>query len=257
MKGKLVVTILSLLLGLGSARVGTTGVASRFQPVPLTAHSTQVGYGRDGSAYLTIVKVFAVRGDGSYAESQTNIDHASSGALTTSVIRDKASGRETVIHPMVKMLTSYDFDGEGFIPAGQGCTPEIIRAQDRVQFLGRPVRAVSRETVSDDGRETTRSLYAEDLNCLLVYSETVWFDLNENVVGKDVYQVNQITLGDPNPALFDIPSDYTEASPSRAVRMEVEALGRGDANFVTDFLRLSGEKLAKSDAKYLATRYRR
>lgn len=251
MSKKVVLSVLCFLLGWALARTLNVGARSPEHPVPLTAHASQIGQSADGFVPVTITKVFAIRSDNSYRESTTHMNHRTNSAITRVHVFDKQQARRTDIYPSAKVRVSYELEAE--FRSGTHCTKEILEAPKAGQFLGHDVVEVVRERpVRNDLFIRTLELYAPDLNCLRVYAEAERIDRDGNPLprfGRNIYRVNAITLGEPNPDLFDVPSDYSEVRPSQAERMALETSGFSDEE-IRALAELHGDDFIKWDARY-------
>ncbi len=229
-KVKLFLTLVVFFVGLilaGFGRLSRTPVQlnSGVASVEFAAHSSHVAQRPDGSIFLTIVKNEAIRSDGSYSVQQTNIDHRSGQELTIRTIWDKATGRKSRISPSVAAISSTRFDVSRFSAPIIGCDSAILEAPEVGEFLGFRVVETVDNLSGPDRLNTVKRWWAPDLNCYRVYEESIMTDLEGNLRSRNLYQVNTITLGEPDPAFFAIAGDYEEMSPSEAARAELESLG--------------------------------
>lgn len=251
MRRKIVLTLFSFVLGFGVVEAWKVGFrraphAPAPESVPFVAHATLISMTQDGYVPLTITKILAQRKDGSYYESQTNLNHNRNRSVTAHTIWDSASGRRTLVFPEARATTSYRFERDRLTSVG--CRDDILAYPDAGEFLGLAVVEKVRDVPIEGGRQQTRTLYAPELNCLIVSDEARWIDADGGMVSMSVYKVDTLTLAEPDSALFKIPSDYEELSPSRAWARALTSVDPETA--AADIDDLNGERFARADAEY-------
>lgn len=76
-------------------------------------------------------------------------------------------------------------------------------------------------------------------------------DSDGTALATNVFQVNAIVLGEPDPSFFHVPTEYQEVSPSEAFRLQLKVAGFEDWE-IDRQVNLSLELLSKVDAMYFA-----
>jgi len=248
MKIKLFLTVAVFLLGWVIAEV--TGALEgdsipSSEPVGFTAHGTQISYGTNGFVPFTIVKMIAVRSDGSHYLSQTNINHRTNQEHTMLAISLKELDTRVQVFPGAEVATSF----ESFAPLSR-CTQSMLQAPEGGEFMGLRVLEIGGTQADTEQTRASRILIAPELNCLPVYSEHKRIDSEGNVVSTSIYRVNQVTFGEPDGGFFYVPEHYERVEPSEAFRRSFEAVGLDDDAVQRTIDSLSDD-LAEADARYV------
>jgi hypothetical protein len=205
MRAKFLSTLYSMAVGSILALLWNSGiqqptVRASGESTPFTAHAVTILFDSNGLVDSSLQESFAVRGNGSYAERRTGVDHTNHRVSVEFVIRDARTGRKTIVYPRPRLVTSVRFDPEALTP--QECTGAILSAPEAGRFLG--LRVVEESGRGEDGIQRRR-LFAPELNCLMVYRESKIVDSDGEVVQTNLYQVTALRLGEPDPTYFTVP----------------------------------------------------
>ncbi len=101
----------------------------------------------------------------------------------------------------------------------------------------------------DNKTAVTEIWFAPLLDCLPMKKIRQVLDANNSIVVREVSEVSKVVLGDPDPALFTLPADFVESSPSEVYAAEAARLG--DENCA----RCPRTVLSNSDSLYLKNKY--
>ena len=167
----------------------------------------------------------AVRSDGSTALGSTdNPEHER-------LVKDFPRKLEIVIADHAKLKTTYDYSSEfAALPArprrvqSPTCQPRTSRVQKT--FLGEDTiegyRAyhyqASLKTYADGTTQDGHYWYAPALDCFEVQLKAYKRDGSGTLTGVFEKKITRVQVGEPPPALFDIPAEYREVKPSELER---------------------------------------
>ena len=90
---------------------------------------------------------------------------------------------------------------------------------------------------------------APDLDCVVLRSVEDRRESNGKITGHFEIQATKVTLGTPDPRLFELPDDYLERSPSQ---MHAELTQNRDMDPVAAYPVGTNERLAREDQRYFA-----
>jgi hypothetical protein len=138
-------------------------------------------------------------------------------------------------------------------PGDRDCTsvPGTLHpAQDPQTILG---FTVVRKVLSQDrpgGKTTiTESWLAPELGCLVMRKTHGVMETSGTVLNFESVEAAHVMVGEPDAALFSIPDDFVERTPSEAYAAEAARLGDADCK------KCPQEVLANSNALYLKNKY--
>lgn len=189
--------------------------------VPLTLEKVQHTFGDAGVLEERIIE--AVRDDGSTV--RVTQHRSSDGDLKEiRTVVDLQSGRKIVLTSSAKSTTTYTYTDE-HLRALRERSLSCPKAGETDRIMGHDVVSVARDRTGAPGnfyREV--SWHAPSLGCIPLEDvvRSIEADGTERVIKTT--EVVRIDVGEPDPALFSIPSDYTEMSPAEyAAEMGQEA----------------------------------
>lgn len=208
------------LLTVGTAAISffsVKKVVSAQGRVALTATRRQSVYDRTGTAHLVETAVYAIRGDGSTvrAWSVAKPGNGGTGTAMERRIIDLSSAEEVSIDGLTDSTTTAPIPKQAlnFYRTPPKCTTDI--APMRGNMLGyEVVRNV------EDRQTSTRLIRTEEwrapaLDCL-VLKETIFFGRTQaDLYTSNINEVLEVKIGEPSPALFERPTEYTERAPSQ------------------------------------------
>lgn len=87
------------------------------------------------------------------------------------------------------------------------------------------VKKLSKEGGPDNKTAVTESWLAPELDCLVMKKTRELTDAHGTVIHREVAEVVQVEVGEPDPRLFALPDDFIERSPSEAYFAEAVRLG--------------------------------
>jgi hypothetical protein len=160
--------------------------------------------------------MYAVRSDGSTAEIMRRLD-PNKNWVDMKVIIDAGSAKRISVDPATRSITTYSVPQSSSPVVGhEGCTtsPSALHST----MLGYDVVKVEEKPSSMPGDTSSyESWRTPALDCFPMYESTSPTpDINGPT--RTTRQVVFLTEGEPASSLFNIPADYTERSPSAAMK---------------------------------------
>lgn len=159
----------------------------------------------------------AVRSDGSQAE-VWNREWPPQHWTQARIIIDLSKGARITVDPLTQSITTYRIPTGSALPAPAWSRGECVNQPDvqGVTIAGYSVRRVHKDLAGPPGEHSTLDLLeSAALSCFPLQSELTNVSSNGSVEGKIVRQTMFVVKGNPDPALFTIPANYTERSPSQ------------------------------------------
>jgi hypothetical protein len=96
-----------------------------------------------------------------------------------------------------------------------------------VGFFGARIRSTAKKTGSDESMTTDEKQWVlPELNCVVLQEESITKGPNGELRGTRYLDFVSLTPGEPDPALFAIPSDYVEMTPSQVMLAQNKQEGK-------------------------------
>lgn len=190
---------------------------------PLTAVIVTSHEDGSGRTVSRDTSVRALRSDGSSVDLLISIDGQPHGNKT---IFDVPHNRRVTIDPATASQTTYPMDSPEVkrALAISGCPPGL--EGPRSTMLGYQVVKMTGTSPSvSRPMEQFDKLLAPDLNCFPLREEVSLLNQSQ-VTARNISTVIQLTRGDPDPALFQIPAGLTERTPSAVLAAQAQLRGR-------------------------------
>jgi hypothetical protein len=182
---------------------------------PFTAHLVEKMYGSadDTAPHIDHIS-FGRRSDGSEATYRTmkSPDGQQDGQLGSTIDLGRAESLD--LEPFTRSVTTlhYSLDELGELKdrlQAKGCPADMDKLGEHTKMLGHEVVRIRESHSTHLGTETDDKWVAPDLGCFAL-AETATFAGPRNVT-----TVTSLTEGEPPLAMFAVPSDYVERSPSQ------------------------------------------
>jgi hypothetical protein len=227
-----VATVVAALAGSFLIVRGAKPQGARSSRRAFIAHGTERHFaskGDTGPVKVTHI-TFARMGDGSWVEAAT-IESPQGGAGELISFVDVASARNVDLEPFTKSsmtfyLTPSELQHE--VDRAESCPSAISAAPaEHERILGyEVVKLTEEDRAPNNGKEVTEAWVAPELNCYVLRKSASLSDGPHNEI-----EVTDLTEGEPPPAMFDVPAEYVERSPSQlsaewAARFGQPFLGR-------------------------------
>lgn len=170
------------------------------------------------------MKTIAVRSDGSWVEAvQTEASGEVQGILLRRKITDVANRKRVVVDPLTESITTYPLShaaAQAFaIKSLHSCEANGTRlGTDRILGFDVDIVEVQKRYDSPAVSNTRRmkSWVAPELDCFPLRRE-IEMDVASKPTKKAIEAVTNISMGEPDRGLFEIPSNYKERSPSEVL----------------------------------------
>lgn len=266
MKENLRLVTLTVTVGaLGGVAVLTAAFqAERRERTAFTAKIEARSYDPDGDLTATTLSAAAFRGDGASVDLREAVDGS---PVNNRVILDPDAGVRTAVDSFTKSITTYPLHParkralqmkpsascESTLPGEMLESPRAVSEN----MLGRRVlRAVTRETLNFGGGRSEvvqrELLLAPELDCFPLRTVVTVSRSDGTRLGSTITEVTSVTLGEPDPLLFEIPEDYVERAPSAVFAERARLEGRdcqncGETANALDQAYYSGIQAARSE----------
>ena len=218
-----VATIVAICAGVFISR-NTPRVYASTGPVAFTAEYVVTTHNVSNVELQNATTVFAQRSDGSSVILQKTVGQGFPNGLRR-VLNTKI-GQMVTVDPATSSLTTYtytDRDLEFYRRPPSGCEQQTRFAPDpaaQEKVFGFEVKRFSGTIPGSE--HTSERWMAPDLNCFVLREETTILPERS----KFSRVTKSVNLGEPDPALFEIPvSGYTERSPSEVLTIARRNLG--------------------------------
>jgi hypothetical protein len=189
--------------------------ACAFAGKPFTAVVVETDYDEALVHPQISVTHTAVRSDGSVYSK-----HTASTGLTFGAIWDRGLGRQTRFFPDARAKVSTDIESYQPLPHTQ-CSPEMLEGPERGEVLGyRVVEYRDKDKLSE-----IRIWVAPDLGCFPLYTEKRLLDSDVRAKPFSVSRVSVLVEGEPDPSLFEVPSNYVEMPEDEARLKAIKNMG--------------------------------
>jgi hypothetical protein len=241
----LVLSLLAVAFGLITSHVvpELSKAQSQGERLAFTAVIKTTAFDPNGGEHASEIVVYANRSDGSRAEWTQKFKPPNTGkpyAENRSVL-DLVGLRDVGIDPFTESVSSSPIepsrvlkyrmkpDSTCALPIAEG--NRLVIDPPPVWLQGRPTVHVSGKTSLRDGSTlTVEEWRAPELECFPIKQTAIRLATKDGMTysSRIEKEVTQVTIGDPDPALFAIPAQYTERSPSEI--MAEAARRRGKPN---------------------------
>ena len=211
------VGVFALIFALGRyvVRAESTGPGPAFSATILTKH-----FDSKNTLVQTDTTLYAHKADGSFARDVVSINNRP-GDMKTVVSVD--SGLRVTADLVGNSKTTYTL-GKSVVE-GLARAPTCEGNGDVVKILGHTTYHTTSEITHGGGNIHDEEWRAPDLGCFpLKRSYSKWYV--GQIVGSTVEEVVSVSVGEPDPRIFDIPPGLTERSPSQAMASRKAAEGK-------------------------------
>lgn len=207
----IVMVVLSLGVGLhllGRRVFGDT--ASGF--VAFTERKTILRYDGVTENHRTESVTYAMRNDGSRVEVTESVDGK---ARNLRIVVDLIAGKRVTVDPITRSTITYKLSPEEEADLRSEVTPACGTASGAVKdwVTGYTVLTKADNWTAGDRDIQDQFLVAPNLNCAPLARTTIVRQKGV-IIGRNIERADQVSVGEPDPALFQIPSDFKERTPS-------------------------------------------
>ncbi len=179
-------------------------------------------YDAMGKLRRTETSVLANRVDGSRVRMRLTVDNHPDGMKT---VVDLAKGFRIAVDPVSQSITTYKLAGSEMQMLSATPTCSATNATAQTTMLGYSVLLDHEQHTFGPMSVKEDKWLAPSLGCLVMKRSYQMFN-NGALTGSTVEEVIAVTVGTPDPELFQIPSDYTERTPSEAMAERAAILGK-------------------------------
>lgn len=225
------------------------GVQAQGENAAFTATVVTKQYDSLGNETVSQSTIFARKASGSTVTIRDSFRNAQSSKSTTIQSIEEMTAISALNDSKVKMTTRLSTEHLDRLRANQGraCATDSASAAQAV--LGIPVVTKSSMQDGSDGKKAVIELMlAPSLGCYPMKKDRRVVDANGKLVVREMQEVVNVTLGEPNPALFTIPDDFLEKKPSEAYATEAARLGDPECKTC------SSRNLGIADDRYVRNR---
>lgn len=204
------------------ARAAARQAQTPAQIFPFTALVVNASFEPGSSiATQTEVRTFAVRSDGSTVELFHRPDPSGTGrTLYIRKIIDVQGKRKVVVDPFSESTTTYPLQDKAVAFHAAKPISACGGLQDGAQ-LGYPVARIEETLGPEDtgpmiDKIAVRAWLPLKLNCIPIRRESVFFKGGKELQ-HNLDSFVSVSEGEPDPSLFEVPTNYVERAPSAAM----------------------------------------
>lgn len=228
--------MLFVALAGGWLLAGPARAADDRAPVALTVELRRSLLDDAGRIAFVREERIAVRKDGARAEEVVMWEDGPEGntrskEFESRTVWDVANGRRVSIFPMLGSKTTASLPPSPPAAAGSDCSregePFSLAKPEAGEILGYPVVELSFAREQAEGSVMqVREWRAPALDCFPLRRTGVFKAPDGAVKGRNRREAESVALGSPDLALFEIPEDYVERTPSEIYRMDRRRAGK-------------------------------
>ena len=225
MTKKLVVRGWTIAILVHAVVTGRVYSAQLMKSKPVTLIQKYDSYGPSGEYGGTWRTTTAIRSDGSRVDARS-LTTPGGVSFHNRVIYDLARGRKITTVSVSKSKMTARLDPsliESMKKETANCA--LDRSSERTHYQGyEVVKQITPQTTHNGAGKTRESWLAPELNCLeLRRISTLTQDGKSAVVVK--IETESVSVGEPNPHLFEVSDEYVERAPSAITREVERSLG--------------------------------
>ena len=198
--------------------------ASTIKPVTIVYQRTIFPDGSPANISFSRTETLGIRDDGSVSRADWKPATAGHPAYSTLLITDVASGKYTIVDPFTESRTTYR--SPGMAEHHRVKPASTCPGTAGEQILGFETVVEDKTSSFPDRRLTIRYWRAPHLNCLPLREEDRTMLFKTGKQSLQVLNATSITLDEPSASMFEVPSVYTERTPSEVMAESSRKLGR-------------------------------